>query len=378
MFATIKRISAIPIILLLINLTSFGQTEISGTITTDTTLSSAQSPWVLDGNLYIKGNAVLTIPEGVSIDLNNYKIYIGYSTPGKLIANGATFTTSSSSEKNIFFRDGGQGIVQNCQFNKVYIEIEDDAGDTLQFQSNGFNDVEFQFIAVPHKMPEITGEKSSITQIGLEGNVEDNATLSSNNWNFILTGTIRVQNNATLSITSGVIIDFKNNSLYAGYNTPGKLVADGATLKNSSSSQEIVNFRDGGTGIVSNCQFDNVFIEIEDDAGDTLQFTSNQFQNVSLPIDASPVRLPEIQGDISSVATIGISGYVEESCSLPLKEYTYTLSSNLSIRNNSTLNIEDNVTIDLDGHTFYVGYTTPGRIEAENVAFVSTTSSEKR
>ena len=53
------------------------ETELAGTISANSTLTSAQSPYTLTGTLYVSDNATLTIQSGVEIDMNGNDIWFG-------------------------------------------------------------------------------------------------------------------------------------------------------------------------------------------------------------------------------------------------------------------------------------------------------------
>nr|HPR31760.1 NosD domain-containing protein [Prolixibacteraceae bacterium] len=363
--------------MLLLNLTTFGQTEISGTITSDTTLLAAQSPWILDGNLYIKGNASLTIAEGATIDLKNYRIYIGYGTPAKLVANGAFISSSSPSEKSIVIRDGGCSEVSNCMFDHVFMEIESDAGDTLRFTSNSFENVSLPFDASPLKLPNIQGESSSIESIGISGYIDESCTLPLRNYSYTLSANLFIRNHALLNIEDHVQIDIAGHTLFVGNSTPGGLEAHNVSFFSHTTSDKRVEFHDGGFGNIQNCLFDNVFVKINSDASDSITLNTNQFSQVNHPVDLSISRSPSLSGIVCDNNCIGLFGSLEQDKTLPRYEQDYKLTSSIYIKNNATLSFGEGISIDFDRYTFSVGNTSSGTIEARNVHFFSGSSSER-
>ena len=90
------------------------QTEIEGDIEVNTTLTTAESPYVLTGHLFVREDATLTIEENVVLDFNNHRMYVGKSSNGFLSAVGATLKTNSSSEDEIIVSTFGAIAVDNC------------------------------------------------------------------------------------------------------------------------------------------------------------------------------------------------------------------------------------------------------------------------
>ena len=77
----------------------FGQTNVSGAISSDITWSLANSPYTVTGNILVASGVTLTIEAGVTVKVNS-GLYI--KIKGKIIAEGTsssliTFTSSASS-----------------------------------------------------------------------------------------------------------------------------------------------------------------------------------------------------------------------------------------------------------------------------------------
>ena len=369
-------------ILVLTILTGFSnlvcaQTELKGTITNDSVLTLTNSPYYLSGNLTIKNNATLTIGQGVVLDVKNHTINIGSGSAGKLTAGGATVKNSLSKEKYIVIKDGGKATISNCSFDFVYFEIKDDAGDTLAFESNEFENVSFPFISTLNKLPDITGDISSVSTIGIEGNLEEDAMLPLKGYTYTLSGNIYIKKNSTLQVEDGVTVDLNKYTLYSGSSTPGRIEAQEVFFNSSNSSEERIEFRDEGSGILSNCTFDNVYIAVEDDASDSINIVSNSFTDVSCPVEISVARSPVIEGNSCDVETIGLSGKLEEDNTLKKYQWDYKLTSSVSVKNNATLSFEENLHIDLNTHNFTMGSGTPGILDAQGVSFSNSKYSER-
>jgi VWFA-related protein len=356
----------------------FGQTEIKGTIKTDSVLTASNAPYHLTGNLTVNNGAKLTIRPGSVVDLKGYTINIGSSSAGKLNADSVDFkNTTTSAERNILFKDGGKAYLRDCTFDNVYIKIEGDAGDSLQFVSNKFYNVTYPFNLVPTRMPEILGDISTISAIGIYGNVDEDIILPKKEYSYTLSGTLNIRNDAVFHIESETIFDLNRYSINIGYATPGKLEAGNVYFKSSSSSNKYIYFKDGGFGSVTLCHFDNVCLRIEEDASDNIQITSNNFSNVRLPLFLSLEREPVISGNTPVNQLIGLFGNLGSDKTLKKFDWNYRLTGSVSVRNNAVLSFEPGINIDQNGYTFYVGNTTAGVLDATGIQFQNTSSSDK-
>lgn len=73
-----------------------------GTLTADRTLTKACSPYTIKNSINVNGNTVLTIEAGVTLNMGtDTEIAVGYSSAGKLVANGTasnpiTFTSTTA------------------------------------------------------------------------------------------------------------------------------------------------------------------------------------------------------------------------------------------------------------------------------------------
>lgn len=98
---------------------------LSGSFAIDSgfTLGKYDIGYKLQSNIYCS-NGTITFASGISMDLNNYHLYIGKSgLPANLITDNAVFTSSSSSDTYIKFDYLSTGTVSNCAFDNVYISI---------------------------------------------------------------------------------------------------------------------------------------------------------------------------------------------------------------------------------------------------------------
>lgn len=98
----------------------FAQTEISGTISNNTTLTSTNSPYIVTDNITINSGITLTVETGVNLKFNSGKYIQVYGT---LTANSATFTANESTTDGFWTgiyvgyewnSDIGQVTLNNC------------------------------------------------------------------------------------------------------------------------------------------------------------------------------------------------------------------------------------------------------------------------
>ncbi|MBN2699445.1 MAG: dockerin type I repeat-containing protein [Bacteroidales bacterium] len=88
-----KRISVFLFILVVIPFTLVAQTNISGTISNNTTLTVANSPYIVTDHLNVNAGVTLTVESGVELRFNSGKYLQVFGT---LTANNVTFTANES------------------------------------------------------------------------------------------------------------------------------------------------------------------------------------------------------------------------------------------------------------------------------------------
>jgi len=364
------------IILLLVNaLIARAQTDLSGTISKDSTLLKSKSPFTLKGTLTIKNNAKLTIENGCEILLGSYNILVGSSTAGTLQASNVTFSTTSSSDKYILFQDGGQGNLTGCTFTKVYVNVDDDAGVSLSFTGNSFSQVKFPFKISPNTTPVITGNSSTTELIALQGTVIKTTTLPRYAWNYEMTGTIYVQNNAVMTVLQGTVIDLRNYAINVGNSTPGTLNAGNATFKSTYSAKSKIVFKDGGKAVLTGNQFSNVYLSVESDASDDISIAGNNFTQIDLPVRLDVNRAPVISGNQCQIPRIGLGGTLKGNINLPKYDWGYTLWTSVSANAGHTLTIGSGISIDLAHYFICAGNSSAGRLVVNGATFTSSYAS---
>src|SRR5258706_14194441 len=93
MRTTCRRLALILGPLLLAASSGYASTNVSGTISSNAHWTTAGSPYIITGNLYVQAanTPVLTIDPGVQVLSNSgFGLIIGSSAPGALIANGTS------------------------------------------------------------------------------------------------------------------------------------------------------------------------------------------------------------------------------------------------------------------------------------------------
>jgi hypothetical protein len=218
---------------------------------------------------------------------------------------------------------------------------------------------------------------ASFSQTPVSGTITTNTTWASGS-QYILTGSLTIRSNAVLTIGSGVRVDLASYNITVGSSTAGGLQADGAIFFSGHTSDHKILFQDGSNGTVKNCTFDNVYVDIETDAGTAIQLTGNQFANATWPVTCDINRIPSLSGNTGSPETIGISGTVSTDLSLPLLQWAYTLTATVTVRSGAVLTLNPGIIIDLKNATLAVGSSSAGELVASGVQFNSSSGSDKK
>lgn len=367
-----NRILLILAFLLFAGLSVFGQTELKGTISSDSTLTLSKSPYLLTGSVTIKSNAILTIESGCVINMGSYNILAGSTSAGKLVASHVTFKTTNSTEKYINFRDGSTGTLSNCNFEKVFIRVEDGAGSPLTFTGNNFINTLIPIKISPNTSPVISGNTGTNQIIGLQGTVKQNKTLPKYEWDYELSGVVYIQNNSTLTIAPEIKIDFWDNQLIIGNSTNGVLIADNVTFITSYQYGSKIILKDGGNGSFTNCVFSNIYISLESDAGPYTIVKNNSFTNIKFPVELDVNSKADISGNTSTVEKISLKGTVVNDILLKKYDWDFLLGNNVYVTKNKTLTVGNGILIDLYRFHISSGNSTSGNLQLSNSTLKST------
>ncbi|MFO7617209.1 MAG: VWA domain-containing protein [Bacteroidales bacterium] len=351
------------------------QTEVSGSITANTTWAAGD--YLLKGNVTVRSEAVLTIEAGARINLAGYTLQIGSSTAGALQATGATFSTTSTSEKKIFFADGGGGTINGCSFNQVFVEAASDAGISINLTNNTFVNIAYPVRADINRIPALSGNQSDQEKIGLSGNLTESRTLPQSNWYYQLLAGVTIRNSALLTISPGTTLDLGTTSLTIGSTTPGELYASGALFRAAGSTDRKIIFKEGGKGTITQSVLDNVTVQVESDADPNIWLTHNQFRNITYPVLANPARIPVCSFNTSPVERMGLGGTVTQSCTMVQTQWSIDLTASIIVKGGAVLTIPSGVMVDLRSYTIYGGNSTAGTIMANGAIFMGSGSTDR-
>lgn len=352
------------------------QTQVSGTITTNTTWTTGNN-YILTGNVIIRNNAILTIEAQVTVDLDNFTITAGSTSGAILNAGSAFFITGSSSDHKILFQDGAAGTIDRCTFNNVYVDVDADAGQGIVMTNNTFTNVQYPLTTDINRIPAFSGNSGSPELIGLSGTVTENRSIPNLQWKYILTGPVIVRAAATLTIAGSTTLDLNTFSVTLGNTTAGHLTAPGVFFKGAGTADKVISFRDGSTGSITGCSFDNVTIDIANDASPGIVIQNNDFLNVKYPVTVEPASIPLLTGNTSSVNLVGLSGVVTSDATVTKLQWDYILTGNLIVRANAILTLAGEVTLDFGSYNLLTGNSTAGQLMAELVNFKATGSSDR-
>lgn len=344
---------------------------LSGTLNSPITLPKYAWKYVLTASITVRNSSMLTIAGGSTMDLGNFSVFIGSTSSGELIADDVQFDGAGTTDRIIMFKDGGKGTVTNCRLANVAIGTETDAGSPVTLTDNVFISVQYPVNAAISRVPVCSGNTSPVEKIGIYGSVTESCTLSKQPWDYIVTSSVTVRNNAVLSIGSGVSVDLAGYLMTFGSSTPGILNAEGVSFKGTGTSDRSIVFAAGGKGNINRCSFDNVYINLHDDAGTPVTLTENDFENIQYPVKMNPLRAPVMSGNISSVELVGISGYVNATCTLSPLQWDYCLTDQVTVNSNAVLTISPDVNIFLNNKTLYTGASSSnkGELRADGVRF---------
>ena len=236
------------------------QTNVSGNITTNTTWTVSGSPYVLTGDIRVRGGATLTVESGVQVNLGNRYFYVGYydywgsSESGMLQATGVTFTGSGG---NLQFEYNATGTISNCSFINTNVRFKNSSGPSVT--NNNFDLNSPIYLHSQEVIPKMSGNTFGSGKFYISLSFTKNTTIKNyTNCTYYLDGEIRVRGGATLTIESGVQVNLGNRYFYVGYydywgsSESGILQATGVTFTGSGG---ILQFEYNASGQIMNCDF---------------------------------------------------------------------------------------------------------------------------
>ena len=120
LFGGVMKLLSTLLTILFLSFTVMAQTELSGTISSDSTLTASGNPYTVTGNLTVADGVTLTVESGVTMQFNSgVRLYVR----GNLIAESAVFTSSAATPApgdwgNIqigYNSDSGSATFTNCE-----------------------------------------------------------------------------------------------------------------------------------------------------------------------------------------------------------------------------------------------------------------------
>jgi len=377
----------------------FSQTILSGTLNSDSTLTLAQSPYLLIGDFYIKNNAILDIEKGCKI-LGGRGTFIVENSI--LTAKDVEFTLDTNYgyiNSILLIKSEGLADIENCIFDDVGIfvarqkniaakirnsifneKILNTAG-AVELVNNSFNNAYILFqncwSASNSKME---GNDISNNFILLSPNVDigENVILTTNQALPYRIYGGEVKNGATLTIADGVEI----------LGGAGTIEVDGGTvIANNVIFRHDPNFwitnkgtiffvNNNGLIDINNCVFDNLSIETGVQQSFSIELTEcsmnrfidtkspiklidNVFNNTEILLSNTSASTSILEGNILNNTELNLLLYVDgENITLPSHQNQPYRLRIAEVKNGATLTIADGVeilggagTIEVDGGT---------------------------
>jgi len=363
------------------------QTNVQGTINSNTTWTSSSNPYVVTGSLTIRDGATLTIQNGVEVRFTTSSyITVGYSSSskGNLSASGVTFKGMLTSDARIYFKNNSaSGSLSNCTFDNTYLWIENCE---ITVSGSSFDNCVYPIVLEDGgKLIHIGNTFGSNNQnygIQVKGTIIADYTLRNISIPFYVEN-VTLRDGATLTIENGVEIFFPTSTgITVGYSSiaKGVLNANEVVFKGTTSSDSKIYFKSAsGNGTLDNCTFDNAYILIENTEA---TIHNSKFYKCNYPIvleDAATVDILNLQYN-SNVLYPGLclQGTIKANYALNSNHSPYFING-LTVRDNATLTIETGSEIyftSTSGLTVGYNSTSKGNLVADGISFKGLTSSD--
>lgn len=371
-------------------------TPLCGDVTTNTTLSLADSPYEITCDYVVKTGVTLTIEAGVQIDFENQ--YSDLVIEGTLTAIGSDgnlirfYSSNGTGGGSVYFK----GTSTNSTVSYALVE-------NLGISSSSAHDVAFRIAATTVAISNTTfmantqgdvrahpngvagfAETNSLLSIGITGDIAGDATWSNadaGGFYYELLQDITVPENTTLTIDPGVEINFP--SVYRDLKVHGTLIAEGTSgnnirfysdngdgggsvfFKNTSTGSSISHALVENFGISSSSAYDAGFrIEAANVAVSNTTFTGNTQGDVR----AHPNGVSGFD-NTNSLTHIEITGTMVTDAVWPDADasgFYYELKEDITVPENTTLTISPGVDINFPDQ--YKDLVVEGTLKAEGTA----------
>jgi hypothetical protein len=372
---------------LVLSSTLFSQTNVQGTINTNTTWGISGSPYKVVAAVTVRDGATLTIEQGAEVQFSTSSIItIGYSTSsrGNLVANGAKFRGLLSADGRIYFKSGSASAqLVNCTFDNAYLSIENSEITVTNCTfDNCVYPVSLEDGGTIVQSGLVFGSNNANYGIQVKGTVKTKYVLPNINIPYFVDNLV-VRDSATLTISSGVEVYFPTTTgITCGYSatSPGTLTASNVHFKGTTSSDSRIHFADAsGSGTIDNCVFDNAYLLIENSTATVQNCT---FLKCSYPIvlqDGAKANLTNLQFDSNVLYPgIGVQGTIKNTYALRKISFPYYISG-LTVNNNSSLTIDNGVPVlfpTTSGIVCGSSATSKGDLIATGVSFTGLSTSD--
>lgn len=274
----------------------YAQTNVGGTISSDSTWTLSKSPYNVTSTVTVRNGATLTIESGVEVIFpGSSALNIGSSStsPGNIIAVGAKFSSSYTSDSRVNIEyELSTGSFITCEFDHVKLYVENAQA---TFTLSVFNNCTYPISL--NDSGKVSGTFSfgpSNVYKGIEwnGSISHNYTLTNFGVPYYIDG-ITVQNGATLNIEEGVEIFIPGSSgIYVGSSSTstGNIKGSGVTFTGLGSSDGQIYFRANSAGQINKCSFKNAYLNIDGASPSIKNCKFSQCSNaIYLRNNASPV-----------------------------------------------------------------------------------------
>ncbi len=415
------------------------QTNVSGTITIDSTFSLSESPYNVTSNMIVSKGVTLTVDSGVVV-----KFYDGTSLDmkGTLNATNAIFTSINTvavkgawdgiiagynaDTAKIFLNNcsvsyateiylvGGTANIHNCSIQNCenYGLLVDEAVDlNLTSTTISDNHIPVQFNGMPHLIIDQLNDfqGNDIDKLKIDVNsISTSSTLPFINIPYNVTSSFTVNRGVTLTVDSGVVVEFDDetklevlghliankakftsvnapvaakgdwNGIRVGYNCDTALI----NLNECSVSFATEIYLVEGTANINNCAIQNgENYGLLVDGGVDLNLTSTTISDNHIPVqfngwpNMTIDGLNDFQGNDIDKLMIQSNAKTSTNCTLPSLNVPYQVIASVTVATNVTLTVNSGVLMEFNDAT---GLLVRGTLVANNVTFTSVNAEAQR